>query len=69
MKYWLYLNFLDFFEQEIPTSPEKDVLPRVGGKGVQYPFSVNERVMIKVISYTSSIWMLFPSYIHVVSVN
>lgn len=27
---------------------DKDALPRTGGKGVQYPFSVNERVMIKV---------------------
>lgn len=36
--------------QDHPSSPtEKENVPRVGGgKGVQYPFSVNEKVMIKV---------------------
>jgi hypothetical protein len=34
--------------KEQPMSPmDKDALTRTGGKGVQYPFSVNERVMIK----------------------
>ncbi|KAG0562083.1 hypothetical protein M758_9G172900 [Ceratodon purpureus] len=36
-------------DKELPKSPEKDVSPRTGSqaKGVQYPFSVNEKVLIK----------------------
>lgn len=48
--YFSHICKTDITQDHSNSPPDKDHMPRSGssGKGVQYPFSVNERVMIKV---------------------